>query len=190
MPVLFEWMIEDIIPAHPDLYLEHCAAMAVAAMAGQSTSDCTFEVICSGFTIPDLGADPSFELRVRWSEELLVRSTHVRRTEQTRPIVERASVALAALLLAHFIPGSQLRVTRQGDRADYWLPKLGHALEVSGTESPREVRRRRREKREQLLANPLGWGGYVVVCCFSERRRLIDWSYHTPPGGESNDHGA
>ncbi len=60
----------------------------------------------------------------------MARATRVRRTEQSKPIVERAAVALAALAFAKLIPGGDMRVTRHGDRADYWLPRLGCALEV------------------------------------------------------------
>ena len=70
-------------------------------------------------------------------------------------------------------------VTREGDRADYWLPRLRCALEISGTEHRREVPRRHREKIIQLLANSQGWDGYVVICCFSSTQGWIRWSYHT-----------
>ncbi len=69
-------------------------------------------------------------------------------------------------------------VTEQGDRADYWLPRLKCALEISGTQRSRELPRRQRDKTAQLLANPRRWDGYVFICCFSARRRLIRWSYH------------
>ena len=45
----FEWAIEDIIAAHPNLYLEHCAVMAVALMSHLSASPCEFSVECEGF---------------------------------------------------------------------------------------------------------------------------------------------
>jgi hypothetical protein len=41
---VFEWAIEDIIVAHPELYLEHCALMAVALMSRQSVRPCEFRV--------------------------------------------------------------------------------------------------------------------------------------------------
>ena len=104
-------------------------------------------------------------------------------TEQRTPIVERAAVALTALLLPKLLPGGDMHVTRIGERADYWLPGLRCALEVSGTEHARELSRRHREKVGQLLSNPLRWPGYVVICCFGRSRRLIRWSYHQHEGG-------
>lgn len=40
----FGWAIEDILAAPADLYLEHCAVMAVALMSQQSASPCEFAV--------------------------------------------------------------------------------------------------------------------------------------------------
>jgi hypothetical protein len=175
----FEWPIEDIVLAHPGLYLEHCAVMAVALMSRLSEAPCGFFVECEGFCPPDLDGETAFALRVSWDEQTARDSERVWRTEQPRPIVERAAVALAALLLTHLIPGSQLRVTDTGDRADYWLPQLRLALEVSGTEHRRELAARHREKTAQLLANPRQWDGYVLLCCFDPALRLIRWSYHS-----------
>ncbi len=175
----FEWRIEDIMAAHPDLYLEHCAVMAVALMSRQSTSPCEFLVQCEGFSPPDLEGDRSFLLRVGWNEQTAVTAERVLLTEQPKPILERAAVALAALSFAHLIRGGTMRVTAEGQRADYWLPRLRCALEISGTGSSHEVLRRHREKKAQMLANPLRWNGYVFVCCFSAENRLIRWSYHT-----------
>jgi len=88
-------------------------------------------------------------------------------------------VALAVLAFAHLIPHGQIRVCKEGQRADYWLPRLRCALEISGTEQSRELPRRHREKIAQVLANPWRWDGYAFVCCFDAGRRLIRWSYHT-----------
>jgi hypothetical protein len=175
---MFEWAIEDIIAAHPDLYLEHCAVMAVALMSQQAASLCEFVVECEGFSPPALSSVTLFRVRVSWMVQTTLRAQRVWRTEQPKRIVERAAVALAALLFAKLIPEGQMRVTKEGDRADYWLPRLQCALEVSGTEHPRELPRRQREKVMQVLSNPLRWNGYVVVCCFAPSQRVIRWSFH------------
>jgi hypothetical protein len=175
----FEWSIEDIVAAHPGLYLEHHAVMAVALMSRLSRSPCEFLVECEGFSPPDLGGERTFLLRVSWDEQTGLRAERVWRTEQPKPIVERAAVGLATLLYAHLIPGGQLRVTKEGDRADYWLPRLRRALEISGTSQGQELPRRHREKVAQMLDNPRYWNGYVVVCCFSATDKRIRWSYHT-----------
>ena len=119
-----------------------------------------------------------FLLRVAWNERTAAAAGRVWLSEQPKPIIERAAVALAALTFAHLIPNGQMRVTEQGQRADYWLPQLHRALEISGTEQNRELPRRCREKIAQMLANPRRWDGYVFVCCFGPARRLIRWSYH------------
>jgi hypothetical protein len=175
----FAWPIEDILAVHPGLYLEHHAMMAVALMSRLSESPCEFLVECEGFSPPDLERETSFLIRLSWDEQTALAAERVRRTEQPKPIVERAAVALAALLFARLIPGGRLRVTNEGDRADYWLPRSRRALEISGTEQSRELSRRHREKAAQMLDNPRRWNGYVFICCFSVEQRVIRWSYHT-----------
>jgi hypothetical protein len=177
------WAIEDIIPAHPNLYLEHCVVMAVALMSELSVSPCEFTVECAGFHLPRLRGEPKFLVRVSWTPQTALKAQRVRETGQSKSIVERAAVALAALLFAKLIPKGQMRVTRTGERADYWLHSLKCALEVSGMTQRRELVRRQREKAAQVLRNPLHWDGYVVVCCFARRARLIRWSYYRQ-GGE------
>jgi hypothetical protein len=115
----FEWTIEDIVPAHPDLYLEHCAVMAVALMSRQSASPCDFLVECEGFQAPALEGDANFLLRVAWNEPTASKAERVGFTEQPKPVIERAAVALAALAFAHLIRDGQMRVTEVGQRADY-----------------------------------------------------------------------
>jgi hypothetical protein len=45
----FEWAIEDIVAAHPNLYVEHYMVMAVALMSHHTTSPCEFILECEGF---------------------------------------------------------------------------------------------------------------------------------------------
>ena len=180
--ITLAWAIEDIVAAHPNLYLEHCVAMAVALMSQQTVSPCDFAVECTGFTLPGLGTEPRFLLRVSWTAQTALKALRIRQTEQLKSIVERAAIALAALLLAKLVPHGQMRVTRTGERADYWLPRVRKAVEVSGTEQRRELARRQRKKAMQVLQNPLRWDGYVIVCCFAQRARRIRWSHHTHGG--------
>jgi hypothetical protein len=175
----FEWAIEDIEMAHPDLYVDHCAVMAVAQMSSVSASPCDFLVECEGFSPPDLEGDTSFLLRVAWEAQTELTAGRARATEQPKAILERAAVGLAALLFAHLIPGGEMRVTDQGQRADFWLPRLRRALEISGTRQRTELPGRHRQKIAQMLANPRHWNGYVFVCCFSAPQGLIRWSYNT-----------
>jgi hypothetical protein len=175
----FAWAIEDIVAAHPNLYLEHCMVMAVALMSQHMASPCEFTLACEGFRLPTLGEETMCLLQVSWTRQTLFKAQRIRYTEQSKSIVERAAVALAALVLAKLLPEGHMQVTKAGERADYWLPRLQCALEVSGTEIPRALPRRHREKVVQVLKNPLQWNGYVVVCCFAPQRRQVRWSYHT-----------
>jgi len=93
----FEWLIEDIVVAHPDLYLEHCVVMAVALMSRHSASPFEFLVECEGFQPVSLERETNFLLRVAWNEETTVAAERVWLTEQANPIIERAAVALVAL---------------------------------------------------------------------------------------------
>src|SRR5262245_16016337 len=129
----FAWQIDDVGEAHPNLYLDHCVAMAVALMGLHSELPCELTVHCAGFNPPDLVGESTFLARVAWDEQTAESAGRLWATEQPRPMVERAAVALAALLFARLIPDSMMRVTEQGQRADYWLPLLRCALEVSGT---------------------------------------------------------
>jgi hypothetical protein len=175
----FDWLIEDIVVGHPDLYLEHCAVMAVAMMSRQSVALCEFLVECEGFSPPALAGETCFVLAVRWTERTAIAAQRIWLTEQSNPIIERAAVALAALAFTHMIANGQMRVTQQGDRSDYWLPRLGLALEISGTTRRDEMTSRHREKKSQMLGNPRRWNGYVLVCCFSPDHRVIRWSFHS-----------
>ena len=56
----FEWAIEDIVDAHPGLYLDHFAVMAVALMSRVSQMPCEFVVECEGFNLPDLEGETQF----------------------------------------------------------------------------------------------------------------------------------
>jgi hypothetical protein len=140
-------------------------------------SPCEFAVHCEGFSPPDLGGESNFFARIAWQDETAEAAGRLWITEQPRPMIERAAVALAALLFARLIPDSMMRVTEQGERADYWLPRLRRALEISGTTRTGELARRHREKAAQVRANPRAWDGYVFVTCISRRNPTIRWSY-------------
>ena len=174
----FEWPIEEIATAHAGLYLDHCAVMAAAMMSRLSASPCEFLVECEGFQPPRLEGESRFLLRVSWSRRTAQAAKRVWRAEQPKPVVERAAVALAALVYGRLIPGGRLRVTDEGESADFWLPRLQSALEISGTQRREALPDRHREKVAQVLANPRKWNGFVFICCFDTTHRLIRWSYH------------
>jgi hypothetical protein len=57
----FEWAIEEIVDAHPGLYLDHFAVMAVALMSRVSQMRCEFVVDCEEFDLPDLEGETQEE---------------------------------------------------------------------------------------------------------------------------------
>jgi len=71
--------------------MEHHTAMAVALMSRLSASPCEFRVQCEGFSLPDLGSETSFLLRVAWNAQTAVGAEQVWLTEQHAPIIERAA---------------------------------------------------------------------------------------------------
>ena len=84
---------------------------------------------------------------------------------------------MACVLVHHLLGGAEVRVTQYGDAADYWISDLHLAIEVSGTESPGQMRRRQREKAAQVRRNPAGWDGYVVVVCFSPAEPRVVFAF-------------
>jgi hypothetical protein len=168
----FEWAIEDIVAAYPDLALEESAAMAIV-LADVSPLPCEFLVRIDGFDLADLDEEKEFILRLTWNARTTAQATRVEKTKQRTPIVEGAAVALGFLLIAHLIPDGKPAGVIRGEGPDYWMPRVRYAVEISGTEATRLMKRRHREKRRQLLANWRGWNGYVILCCFSPSHRVI-----------------
>jgi hypothetical protein len=118
--------IEEIIAGHPNLYLEHCLVMCVALMSKYSLSPCEFVVECSDFQLSSFGEDATFRFRVAWEEEAAEKARRMMETEQVKPMVERAAIALAALLFAKLVEEGEMRVTGYGESADYWLPRWNY----------------------------------------------------------------
>lgn len=168
---IVEGSLEEIAALQPGLYLEHHIVMAAAALRRIGESPCVMRVTCEGFEEPP----PPFLLRVRWRRHTERLAHKIVRSEQRTPIVERAAIAVTTLLLGKMLPDSDMIVTAQGERADYWLPGRRYALEISGTDSQDALTARLRKKKKQVHRNPLGWDGYAVVCCFSKEPAII-WS--------------
>jgi hypothetical protein len=102
---------------------------------------------------------------------------------QENPLTEWAALGVACAVIWHF-GGLRLHaVAALGDGFDYWVRQETRefGLEVSGTLAG-DLEARHRDKRRQLLANPYGADGYVVVVDFSTRRAIF--SFHR------NDEGA
>jgi hypothetical protein len=91
-------------------------------------------------------------------------------------IVEEAAVGLALLFLPHLADGEITNVTKDGERADYWVDGRRCLLEVSGTEDPRRLKSRHRAKVEQNIRNASGLPCFVSVSCFGNLESLF--SFH------------
>ena len=106
----------------------------------------------------------SRRLRVAWEADAIPRLP-LGVTERTA--TEWAACGLASVLLSVYTESWLSGVAMDGDRFDYWVSDgvQDLALEVSGTvlENPE---RRHRLKVRQLLDNPYGIDGYVVVVGF------------------------
>ncbi|MFQ6042135.1 MAG: hypothetical protein ACE5PV_14860, partial [Candidatus Poribacteria bacterium] len=90
---------------------------------------------------------------------------------------EDAAIAIACILFPKIV-NFELEVADLGERADYWTTDRRYMVEISGTERAREFRSRHRKKIRQLLKNPYGKGGFVVVCDFSKKRVLLSFHAH------------
>lgn len=80
-------------------------------------------------------------------------------------------------MIWHFAGLRLHAVAALGDRVDYWVKRDNRefALEISGTRTA-DLEVRHQEKIQQLLANPYGADGYVVVVGFAARR--VIFSFH------------
>ena len=174
----FKCAIEKVSDWHPRLFLETHIVACVEMMRSYSVSPAVFEVACENIVSDWLGEKTQFNLEVSWTEATARKAERLRATIQTKPIVEMAASALAFILTPNIVNIGQLDVTNYGDRADYRSLDMPSVLEVSGTETASELRRRHREKVGQALENPYGLDAYVVICAFSKSGHLIRFSYH------------
>jgi hypothetical protein len=96
---------------------------------------------------------------------------------QDNPLTEWAALGVACAVIWHYAGLRLHAVAAAGDRFDYWVwqETQEFGLEISGTLAT-DLEARRREKIQQLQANPYGSDGYVVVVGFTMRRVLF--SFH------------
>ena len=174
----FRFAIEKVSDLHPRLFLEAHIVACVSVMSSHSASPAKFEVICEDIVSHWLGEETQFTLEISWSEETERKAERLRATIQSKPMTEMAASALAFVLIPNIVNLGQLDVTNYGDRADYRSVDMPHVLEISGTETASELKRRHREKVVQALQNPFEWDAYVIVCSFSKFGHVIRFSYH------------
>ena len=172
---VIEGNIDEIATMHPRLYLEHHIVMAVALLQQISASPCDLQVTCDGVSFSTI-RDSKFVLRVHWQQAVEDAADRVLYSEQRNPIVERAAIAVAALLLGKTMPQLQMFVATPGDRVDFLLPEIEHAVEISGTDSKDALTARARRKKKQVQSNNHRWPGHAIVCCFDRTQPEIHWS--------------
>jgi hypothetical protein len=170
--------IEELADWYPRLYLEPYIVACVAAMGRYSGTPAFFAVDCKGIESRWLAGTERFRLQVSWTETTAEKAERLRATMPSKEVVELASVALAFTLTRRVLGVRQLVVTSRGERADYLAPTVSRVLEVSGTETLSELRRRHCEKVAQALRNPYGWDAYVIVCGFAAPEHRIRFSAH------------
>lgn len=92
-------------------------------------------------------------------------------------LTEWAALGIACAVIWEYAGLRLHAVAAAGDRFDYWVMQemQEFALEVSGTTGG-NLEDRHREKISQLLDNPYGIDGYVVVVGFKTRRVIL--SFH------------
>lgn len=136
------------------------------------------DVECESVTSKFINESDQLPIEISWKAETFPNSQRLLKTIQRAVIVEYAAVAIALLLVSRVTNDRITEVTLRGDKPDYVLNNGEAMLEISGTENPKSIKSRHKQKCAQLLANPYRVGGYVVVCCFANQ--LAYFSYHLP----------
>jgi hypothetical protein len=172
--------IEDLAKWHPWFFLEPQVVACVAVLGHYGVAPAVLDVECLNVDSAWLGEIKDFRLEISWLSETADKAKRLRATVQTKPLVEMAATALALVLSHQVVRLGQLDVTSYGDRTDFRSTQISCMLEVSGTQTPRELDRRHRQKVQQALRNPLRWDAYVVVCAFSSRGHRIRLSFQRP----------
>ena len=92
-------------------------------------------------------------------------------------MTEWAACGVACAIMSLYAKLRLRSVAADGDRFDYWVGDGQHeyALEVSGTITD-DIEARHRIKVRQLLENPFGVDGFVVVVGFATRSAIL--SFH------------
>jgi hypothetical protein len=169
--------LEDIAQVHPNLDIDHLIHCLVALIAENGAHSCSFGVDCRGLPIEWSPKVHPIVLHLSWSQETTERAAQTRDTYHRHHLVEQAAVALACIIFPTLVNLSPLRVAQIGEGVDYWLQGSRYLVEISGTEQRDELERRHRQKVEQLLSGGHNRDGFVIVCCFIEKRIIL--SFHT-----------
>jgi hypothetical protein len=177
MDLALHCYIEDITAFHPNLALEHIVVITVCLMTKYSDDNCCdFDLGCQNIISDWLKEADKGTLRVQWKDETAEHIPKMIRTHHEIHLTEFAAIGITCILFPKVVNLTGMEVSERGTRADYWINNKQYLIEISGTETEGELFRRHREKVEQLLDNPDGKDGYVVVVCFSSKNILF--SFH------------
>jgi hypothetical protein len=114
------------------------------------------------------GSEHTENLRVPWSPAHI---PTLPPAVQSHIITEWGALGVACAVLHGLGDGLRLTsVAREGDRFDYWVgnDEQEWGLEISGT-GAESLEERHREKVDQLLSNPYGVDGFVIVVRFASQ---------------------
>jgi hypothetical protein len=176
-PVPDEYRLENIARDHP-VAVGMFVPFAIERLRGDGDdTEATLSV-----SLRDLGFTGEVQrvLRLVWSPtSVSLRPLAV----QPHTLTEWAAIAIACAVVSHYGGLRVQEVAAYGDRFDTWVTdgEREYGLEVSGT-TTEEVETRHRAKVRQLLANPFGVDGYVVVVGFATRTAVF--SFHRYPETE------
>jgi hypothetical protein len=160
-----QFCIEDSLEAASGLSPIFCVQCAIALMQEQPENPFPLSVILERIVCGPSQDGLHAAFKIGWRPETLPRGHSV--TYSRNALIEYSAIAVAFSLISKLTNCRVTEVAERGDRADYYLNGRALMLEVSGTDMKKEVRRRHRRKTKQLLKNPYGLGGYVVVSCIS-----------------------
>ena len=174
--MLLEGYIEELTELHPNLFLTHIIACAVAIMRNYSPSPCEFEI--NPRDIVELPTDQKHSLRIHWQAETEEMALRILATHHGVHVVEFAAIGIGCLLLPKALESIELQSAQISNGTDYWYADGEYLVEVTGTQTASALSSLHRRKVEQLIRNPHRKPGYVVVCSFDTRE--IVFSYHSP----------
>jgi hypothetical protein len=128
------------------------------------------------FKLRDVGDDGETQRRLRlvWSKDS--RPTQALGVSE-RTVTEFAACGVACAALARYTLLRLRAVTANGDRFDYWMDdgQREYGLEISGTIAD-DLEARHRLKVRQLLDNPYGVDGFVIVVGFAIKEVIFSFN--------------
>jgi hypothetical protein len=122
------------------------------------------------------GIEQIKSLRVQWSQAHIPTLSPA---VQSHIITEWGALGVACAVLHGLGDGLRLTsVALEGDRFDYWVgnEEQEWGLEISGT-GVESLEARHREKVDQLLSNPYGVDGFVIVVRFASQE--VWFTFHS-----------